>query len=300
MTYILYASVLIYSRTWLMPRRYCSFICGTQSFSSIFSTDLLLCRSNKPVKIKIKILTILGKIKFVGTTYQLLAEESTDDCFECAIHVDVLVHRFRVVSRAIDCHEVQATKKLKVFYYKSFTLSNCEITYNLQILQVANARWDELEFIVSQIDSSESFCKIPRRIRIQKHFWYEKNESFLSLHVPIIKKFPGNVPSFKLLYDKSSTSSNGNAPKPLGNELRRLIDKFKMRNFGNDEIETGSSSMLLLATLRISKLVRLAMPGGMAILWYFMGKSRFHWDFWEIGVFDSTYSWCDYDSEWCE
>lgn len=80
-----------------------------------------------------------------------------------------------------------------------------------------------------------------------------------------MKKFPGNVPSFKLLYDKSRTSSNGNAPKPLGNELRRLIDKFKMRSFGNDEIETGSSSMLLLATLRISKLVRLAMPGGIAI-----------------------------------
>lgn len=46
--YILYASVLMYSSTWLMPSRYCSEIGWTHSFSSIFITDLVLCKSRKP------------------------------------------------------------------------------------------------------------------------------------------------------------------------------------------------------------------------------------------------------------
>lgn len=44
-TYILYASVLMYSRTWLMPSRYCSVIGCTHGFSSILNTDLLLLSS---------------------------------------------------------------------------------------------------------------------------------------------------------------------------------------------------------------------------------------------------------------
>lgn len=47
-THILYASVLMYSSTWLMPSKYCSAICGTHSFSSIFITDLVLCKSRNP------------------------------------------------------------------------------------------------------------------------------------------------------------------------------------------------------------------------------------------------------------
>lgn len=63
------------------------------------------------------------------------------------------------------------------------------------------------------------------------------------LNKPIMKKFPGNVFSFKLLYDKSRTSRTGNAPKPRGKVERRLIDTFKILNFGIDERETGSSSI---------------------------------------------------------
>lgn len=58
-----------------------------------------------------------------------------------------------------------------------------------------------------------------------------------------MKKFPGNVVSFKLLYDKSSTSSTGNAPNPRGNELKRFIDTFSIRNFGIEDNDTGSSSI---------------------------------------------------------
>lgn len=85
-----------------------------------------------------------------------------------------------------------------------------------------------------------------------------------SRKLPIMKKFPGNAFSSKLLYDKSSTSKTGKAPKPRGNELRRFIDRFRIRNFGIDESETGSSSMWLLVKFNISKFVKLAMPGGIA------------------------------------
>lgn len=61
--------------------------------------------------------------------------------------------------------------------------------------------------------------------------------------LPIMKKLPGNVFSFKLLYDKSNTSSTGNAPKPRGNELKRLIDTLRMRSFGIDDKDTGNSSI---------------------------------------------------------
>lgn len=87
--------------------------------------------------------------------------------------------------------------------------------------------------------------------------------------LPIMKKFPGNVCSFKLLYDKSNTSNTGNAPNPLGNVFNRLIDTLRIRNFGIEDNETGSSSIWLLATFRISKLMRLAIPGGIMdiLLW---------------------------------
>lgn len=58
-----------------------------------------------------------------------------------------------------------------------------------------------------------------------------------------MKKLPGNAFSFKLLYDKSSTSRTGKAPNPRGNALRRFIERFKMRNLGIDEIDTGNSSI---------------------------------------------------------
>lgn len=38
--------------------------------------------------------------------------------------------------------------------------------------------------------------------------------------------------------------------------------KFKILNFGNEEIETGSSSIPLLNKVNISKLTRLANPAG--------------------------------------
>lgn len=82
--------------------------------------------------------------------------------------------------------------------------------------------------------------------------------------VPIMKKFPGNVFSFKLLYVRSKTSSTGKAPKPLGKLSSLLMDKFKILNFGMEERDNGSSSMKLLAKFSISRLVKLAKPGGTA------------------------------------
>lgn len=111
----------------------------------------------------------------------------------------------------------------------------------------------------------------------------------LALHIqdrkflPSLKKFPGKTFSFKLLYDKSNTSSIGKAPKPLkvvqilesqtisktnsrvthrGNELRRLIEQLRILNFGIDESDSGRSSKWLLDKFRISKLIKLAIPGG--------------------------------------
>lgn len=82
--------------------------------------------------------------------------------------------------------------------------------------------------------------------------------------LPIMKKFPGNVFSFKLLYDKSKTSSTGKAPKPRGKLERRLIETFSILSFGIEDIDIGNSSMWLFAKFNISKLVRLAIPGGIA------------------------------------
>lgn len=91
-----------------------------------------------------------------------------------------------------------------------------------------------------------------------------------STYIPIMKKFPGRFFSFKLLYVRSNTSKTGKAPNPLGSEYSRFSDKFKMRSFGIDDKDRGSSSIWLLARFRISKLVRLAKPGGTAIkLYYF-------------------------------
>lgn len=83
-----------------------------------------------------------------------------------------------------------------------------------------------------------------------------------SLKLPIIKKLPGSVCSFKLLYDKSKTSNTGKAPNPLGNVFNLLMDTFRILNFGIEDSDTGSSSIWLLAKFKISKLMRLAIPGG--------------------------------------
>lgn len=67
---------------------------------------------------------------------------------------------------------------------------------------------------------------------------YETIQSY----IPIIKKLPGNVFSFKLLYDKSRISKTGKAPNPRGNEFKRFIEQFRIRNFGIDDNDNGSSS----------------------------------------------------------
>lgn len=77
-----------------------------------------------------------------------------------------------------------------------------------------------------------------------------------------MKKFPGSAFSFKLLYDKSSTSKTGKAPKPRGRVLKRLIEQFKILSFGIEDNERGSSSKWLFDRFKISRLTKLAMPGG--------------------------------------
>lgn len=84
-----------------------------------------------------------------------------------------------------------------------------------------------------------------------------------------MKKFPGNVCSFKLLYDKSKTSNTGKAPNPLGKVFNLLMDTFRILSLGIEDNDTGSSSIWLLAKFNISKLIRLAIPGGIIdiLLW---------------------------------
>lgn len=121
--------------------------------------------------------------------------------------------------------------------------------------------------------------RVSRRITTVSYCSSIKNSEFL----PSLKKFPGKTFSFKLLYDKSNTSSIGKAPKPLkvvqilasqaisktnsrvthrGSELRRLIEQLRILNFGIDESDSGSSSRWLLDKFRISKLIKFAIPGG--------------------------------------
>lgn len=57
-----------------------------------------------------------------------------------------------------------------------------------------------------------------------------------------MKKFPGSVFSLKLLYERSNTSNTGKAPNPLGKTLNLLKDKLRIRSFGIDDNERGSSS----------------------------------------------------------
>jgi hypothetical protein len=47
-----------------------------------------------------------------------------------------------------------------------------------------------------------------------------------------------------------------------GSEFNRLMLQFKIRSFGIDESDSGSSSSLLLDKFKISKLFRLAIAGG--------------------------------------
>lgn len=84
-----------------------------------------------------------------------------------------------------------------------------------------------------------------------------------------MKKFPGSVCSLKLLYDKSSTSNTGNAPKPRGSVFKRLIEQLRIRNLGIDDNDNGSSSKWLFEQFRISRFTKLAMPGGNmeSLLW---------------------------------
>lgn len=110
-----------------MPSKYCSAICGTHSFSSIFKTDLLPCKSRKP-KIYTQEVGNYWVQKFIGCrsrkkflkwkdfywkereTYQLLVEERSNDCFEYAIRVNDYILQFHAECPAIDCR-VGPTKR---------------------------------------------------------------------------------------------------------------------------------------------------------------------------------------------
>ena len=47
-----------------------------------------------------------------------------------------------------------------------------------------------------------------------------------------------------------------------GSELRRLIEQLRILSFGIDDSDKGSSSKWLLDKFKISRLTRLAIPGG--------------------------------------
>lgn len=61
---------------------------------------------------------------------------------------------------------------------------------------------------------------------------------------------------------RSNTSNAGNAPNPLGKLLNLLNERFKIRNFGIEDKESGNSSTWLFDTFNISKLIKFARPGG--------------------------------------
>lgn len=84
-TYILYASVLMQSRTWLIPSKYCSAIGCTHSFSSIFRTDLLPNRSRFAVKRNENKISVNDKnlISQEKNSNQFLEVAQSNDCFEC-------------------------------------------------------------------------------------------------------------------------------------------------------------------------------------------------------------------------
>lgn len=64
-----------------------------------------------------------------------------------------------------------------------------------------------------------------------------------------------------------------------------------MRNFGIEEIETGNSSIWLLAKVKISRFARLAMPGGIATK-----QEQIELELLEIKYFNFTYFSIDYGS----
>lgn len=70
--------------------------------------------------------------------------------------------------------------------------------------------------------------------------------------------------SFKNNYITSYNYNNYNLNSKF-NELINNYPKFKILSFGNDDMEIGNSSIWLLNKLRISKLTKLANPGGIAV-----------------------------------
>lgn len=106
-TYIRYASVLMYSSTWLMPSKYCSAIGWTHSFSSIFNTDLLLCKSRKPAT-KLMELTFHSMRMSVRRYYQFPAAKLSIDCSECEARAIVSFRRFHAEYPANRCHAIRA------------------------------------------------------------------------------------------------------------------------------------------------------------------------------------------------
>lgn len=171
----------------------------------------------------------------------------TDDYFEYAIHVGASIHQSSGASRAIDYHAIQATYKE---YNDQITTSLDWVNYSF-FLSLTICKFFKFPISGGMYSNSLSPKYKARRVSIKNKMIgilmycahsLLKPTSFQS-YTPIIKKLTGKFLSLKLLYDKSSTSSNGNAPNPLGNEFKRLMDKFKMRSFGSDEIETGSSGM---------------------------------------------------------
>lgn len=105
----------------------------------------------------------------------------------------------------------------------------------------------------------------------------------IKLYLPIMKKLPGKTCSDKLLYDRSSTSSTGNAPNPRGNWFSRLIDTLSMRSFGIDDNDTGKSTIWLLDKFNISKLMRFAMPGGTLANLLWLNVTRVTWIMFTVG-----------------
>lgn len=53
-------------------------------------------------------------------------------------------------------------EKLSINYLFERKVSHTNPTYDLQILQVADARWQKFEIIVAQVQSAQSFCKLIR------------------------------------------------------------------------------------------------------------------------------------------
>lgn len=129
-----YASVFKYSRTWLMPSKYCSSIACTHGFSSILSTDLLPINSKYPTSGGRTVRRLFWMCSSLKRANSPISRGSSS----------------KSLSRKPSYDESSVRNFMSLLFMSSYT-------NNLKIFQVANFWWEKLKVIVTKIECPQSF-----------------------------------------------------------------------------------------------------------------------------------------------